>query len=331
MPHANVMLALVLDSFGAPMRLQTIERPTPTATQVLVRIVASGVNPLDAKIPDGSAAQAKVQLPAILGMDMAGVVESVGRAVTRFKPGDEVFGMTGGVGAAPGTLAQFAAVDADLLALKPPRLSMREAAVLPMAFITAWEGLLDRAGLSVGQKLLVTGGAGGVGQFAVQIGCALGARVVATDAAHRLGAITELGANAVDHATTTMADSVAEHTGGQGFDVIYDTVGGNTLDEAFSAVRPYGHVVSCTGWGAHKLAPLSLRSASYSGVFTLLPLLSGQGRHRHGEILAEAARLAQAGQLRPRLDPRRFTLDSVAQAHALMGGQASGKVVIDVS
>ena len=129
-----------------------------------------------------------------------------------------------------------------------------------------------------------------------------------------------------------MADYVQQYTGGEGYDVVYDTVGGATLDASFAAARLYGgHVVSCLGWGTHALAPLSFRAATYSGVFTLLPLLSGKGRANHGAILREAAKLVEAGSVRVRLDPARYALQDVNAAHAaLSGGAARGKVVIDV-
>jgi NADPH:quinone reductase len=139
---SSTMQALVLELHNAPFTLKEVTRPTAHAGQVLVRIKASGVNPLDTKIRTGNAPHARVTLPAILGMDLSGIVEAVGPEVTVFKPGDEVYGMTGGVGGLPGSLATFAAVDADLLAIKPANLSMREAAALPLVFITAWEGSL---------------------------------------------------------------------------------------------------------------------------------------------------------------------------------------------
>jgi NADPH:quinone reductase len=161
---------------------QTVELTCPIlgANQVLVRIAASGVNPLDTKIRAGKAAHAKQPLPAVLGVDMAGVVEEVGPGVTTFKPGDEVYGMVGGVGGLQGTLAEFIAADADLVARKPANLTMREAAALPLSIITAWEGLVDRANVTAGQNVLIHAGAGGVGHVAVQIARALGAEVFAT-------------------------------------------------------------------------------------------------------------------------------------------------------
>lgn len=137
------MRALTLTAYGSPLLPGPVVRPEPAEGQVLVRIKASGVNPLDLKIAKGQAAHARHPLPAILGIDVAGIVESVGAGVTNFKPGDEVYGMTGGVGGLQGSLAEFVAADARLLAPKPKNLDMREAAALPLIFITAWEGLVD--------------------------------------------------------------------------------------------------------------------------------------------------------------------------------------------
>ncbi|MGC4816087.1 zinc-binding dehydrogenase [Micromonospora sp. DT63] len=243
-----------------------------------------------------------------------------------------MYGLTGGVGDVQGSLAEYAAVDARLLARTAESLSLREAAALPLAVVTSWEALVHRAQVGAGQRVLVHGGAGGVGQVAIQIARARGAEVFATGSARNLETIARLGATPIDYNATEVEDYVAAHTGGDGFDVVFDTVGGATLDRSFTAVRTYtGRVVSALGWGTHSLAPLSFRGASYSGVFTLLPLLTGQGRDAHGEILREASALADAGALRPLVDPRRFTLDTVADAHAVVeAGTSTGKIVIDV-
>lgn len=327
------MRAAVLDAAGQPFRITELARPTPAQGQVLVRIHASGVNPLDTKIRAGQAAHAQQPLPSVLGMDLAGVVEAVGAGVTRFQRGDEVYGMAGGIGGLQGTLADYAAVDADLLALKPHNLSMREAAAIPLVFITAWEGLVDRAKTQSGQTVLVHGGAGGVGHMAVQLARSLGAKVYATGAPSQAETIRRLGGTPIDYTAASVDDYVAQHTAGEGFDVVYDTVGGAVLDASFVAARRYGgHVVSCLGWGTHALAPLSFRAATYSGVFTLLPMITGRGRAHHGEILEAAARLVEAGQLVPLMDARRFTLKEATSAHeAVEAGSAQGRVVVDIA
>ncbi|WP_114241857.1 zinc-dependent alcohol dehydrogenase family protein [Dyella sp. C9] len=326
------MQAAVLENYGAPFRLTSIARPTPQQGQVLVKIMASGINPLDLKIRAGAAAHARHPLPAILGIDLAGVVAAVGPGVTDFRVGDEVYGMTGGVGGVQGSLAEYASVDANLLALKPSHFSMREAASLPLAFITAWEGLVDRAGVNESHTVLVQGGAGGVGSIAIQIARAFGAKVYATGAAVRTETIRQLGAIPIDHERMTVEDYVVEHTAGRGFNVVFDTAGGASLDASFNAVARFGHVVSALGWGTHALAPLSFRAATYSGVFTLLPLLTGEGRAHHGEIMREATRLAEAGKIKPLLDPREFTLDTVGEAYTLIEQrQTQGKVVVRIN
>ena len=330
MPSENTMQAAVLDSHNAPFRIARVARPQPGPGEVLVRIRAATVSPLDTKIRAGKAAHARQPLPAILGLDLAGVVEAVGAGVTAFRPGDEVFGMTGGVGGLQGGQAEYAAVDASLLAPKPANLSMREAASLPLNFITAWEGLVDRAAVHSGQKVLVHGGAGGVGHIAVQLARAFGAEVFATGSAANQALIERLGATAIDYRAHPVEDHVARHTGGRGFDIVYDTVGGATLDASFNAVARFGHVVSALGWGAHALAPLSFRAATYSGVFTLLPLLTREGRAHHGDILREATRLIEAGKLVPRVDPRHFTLANVDDAYSAVESNAAGKIVMDI-
>ncbi len=330
MTTPSTMRAAILETHGAPLRITTISTPAIGPGEVLVRVRASGINPLDTKIHAGAAPHARHPLPAILGLDLAGVVERTGRDVTRFKPGDEVYGMTGGVGGVPGSLAEFAAVDADLLAIKPANIAMREAAALPLIFITAWEGLIDRAGLTSERHVLIHGGAGGIGHVAIQIARAIGADVFATGSESQRATIESFGAVFIDR-ERTVEDYVAEHAGGRGFDVVYDTVGGAVLDASFAAVRRFGHVVSALGWGTHALAPLSFRAATYSGVFTLLPLLSGEGRAHHGEIMAEATRLVEAGKLLPLLDPRHVALDTVGDAYALIRDRAGkGKLVVDV-
>jgi NADPH:quinone reductase-like Zn-dependent oxidoreductase len=237
----NLMEAAVLETPGGAFRVAPVARPTAEAGQVLVRIKASGVNPLDTKIRAGQAAHARQPLPAILGIDLAGIVEAIGAGVTGFRRGDEVYGMTGGVGGLQGSLAEFAAADARLLARKPANLGWREAASLPLIFITAWEGLVDRAGVHAGQKVLVQGGAGGVGHIAVQLALALGAEVFAVASDANKDFLSQLGATPIDYQEITIEQYVARHSGGRGFDIVYDNVGGATLDASFQAVRRFGH------------------------------------------------------------------------------------------
>lgn len=324
------MKAYVVERVNGEFRQVEMATPQPSYGQVLVKICASGINPLDTKIRAGEGGHARQPLPAVLGLDMAGVVEAVGAGVTAFSAGDEVFGMVGGVGGLQGTLAEFVAADAALLAHKPKALTMRQAAALPLATITAWEGLIDRANTHAGQTVLIHAGAGGVGYAAVQIALAFGAKVFATVSDGKRSIVEELGAVAISrHAS--VADYVAEYTGNEGFDVVYDTLGGPVLDASFAATKRYtGHVVSCLGWGSHSLAPLSFRGATYSGVFTLFPMLSGVGRDHHGQILKEASKLAEQNQLKPLLARERFGPDEIADAYEMVAHGSNGKVVIEL-
>jgi NADPH:quinone reductase-like Zn-dependent oxidoreductase len=324
--------AWFVETPGGAFEAKEVPRLVPGARQALVRISAAGINPLDTKIRAGAAAHARQPLPAVLGVDMAGTIEEVGQAVASFVPRDEVYGMVGGVGGWQGTLAEFVTVDTDLLARKPKNLSMREAAAMPLSVITAWEGLVDRANVHEGQTVLVHAGAGGVGHIAIQIARAFGATVFTTVSPEKQKIVEGLGACAINYRSTPIEEYVNTSTGGKGFDVVYDTVGGATLDASFVSVKRYtGHVLSSLGWGTHALAPLSFRGATYSGVFTLLPLITGEGRAHHGEILTRAAALAEAGKLKPILSEERFSVATLESALARVAAGSLGKVVVEIA
>ncbi|MDP9077055.1 MAG: zinc-dependent alcohol dehydrogenase family protein [Bacteroidota bacterium] len=326
------MKALVLENYGSPFVIKEIDRPATNDGEVLVQIKAASVNPLDTKIKSGNAGHAKTQLPAILGIDMAGVVVEVGKDVKNFKAGDEVYGMTGGIAGVQGSLAEYAAVDADLLAIKPKNLTMAESAAIPLGFITAWEGLVDRANVGEGKSVLIHGGSGGVGHLAVQLAIAKGADVFTTDSPAKKELVEAFGATSIDYTTEAVEDYVIKHTDGEGFDIVFDTVGGSVLDASFKAAKTYhGHVVSILGWGTHSIAPLSFRAATYSGVFTLLPLITGKHRLHHGEIMSEATAIIEAGQLRPIIDPTYYSFENIENAYqAVETGKAKGKVIVNI-
>ena len=324
------MKTYIVENVGGPFHAVQVPRPQPASGQVLVAIRASAVNPLDTKIRAGEGGHAKQPLPAVLGVDMAGVVIAVGDNVTSFREGDEVFGMVGGVGGLQGTLAEFIVADAALLARKPKSLSMRQAAAMPLVTITAWEGLVDRACVHAGQTVLVHAGVGGVGYAAVQIALAKGAKVFTTVSEDNRSIVEKLGAVAIDRYEPP-SEYLARHTADKGFDIVYDTLGGPVLDASFGAVKRHtGHVVSCLGWGSHSLAPLSFRGATYSGVFTLLPLLTGFGRAHNGQILQQAAELADSGRLGPLLSERHFGPEDIGVAYEAVAKGSRGKVVVEL-
>jgi NADPH:quinone reductase len=325
------MRALILDTYqNGRFREADIESPLPARGELRIRVYASGVNPLDYKIRKGQAPFAAPTLPAVLGTDVAGVVTEVGAGVKGFSVGDEVYGLPGGVRGLQGSLAEFMTVDAALMAKKPTNLTMREAATLPLVALTAWEGLVDRANVQPGQTVLVQGGAGGVGHLIVQLAKALGAEVYATASTRDQALVSQLGATPIDYTKMTVEQYVQKYTDGKGFDIVYDTVGGATLEASLGATRHYGRVVSCAAYDTHNLAISSFRSADISGVFVLLPMLSGERRAHHGEILRAVTKLVEAGKIRTFVDPRRFTLDTAMEAHDAVEGGANIKVVIDV-
>ncbi|NOW95920.1 zinc-dependent alcohol dehydrogenase family protein [Mucilaginibacter sp. SG564] len=326
------MKALILNNYGAGLDLQELDKPVAAKGEVLIKIKSSGLNPLDIKIMAGQAGHAQTKLPAVLGIDVSGIVEAVGEGVTRFKAGDEVYGMIGGIAGNQGSLAEYVAADENFLALKPKNLSFHDAAAVPLIFITACEAIVDRANIHEGQKILIHGGAGGVGHIAAQIAKAKGAEVYATVRKHHFEQIKGYGAIPIEYTESDPESYVDEYTGGQGFDIILDNVGGKTLDDSFKAVKRYtGHVVSILGWGTHSLAPLSFRGATYSGVFTLYPLISGIGRAHQGEIMRQATALIEAGKIKPVVSKSVYQLESAMEAYQeVEAGAKNGKVVVDL-
>lgn len=329
------MKALVLTQFGAPdhFELRDVPEPTPGPGQVLIRVHAAGVNPVDYKLRRGGSPIAP-ELPAILGMDVAGTVEEVGEGVTGFRPGDAVYGCAGGLLDLPGSMAERMTADARLLAPKPEQLSFREAAALPLVSITAWEGLIDRVRALDGRRVLVYGGTGGVGHLALQLAKAQGAWVAATASSETKAKIArDLGADAtIDYRRENPEDFVERLTDGAGFEVVYDAVGGDNLDRAFEAAGLNAEVVSIVTRQSYDLGPAMGKGLTLHIVFMLLPMIHDVGRAHHGEILRGINELVAAGKLRPLLDERRFTLAEGADAHRhLETGAAVGKVVIEVA
>jgi len=327
------MRALVIERHGGPevFEERELDKPEARAGHVLIRVEATSVNPVDYKIRDGSV-PAGPEFPAILHGDVAGVVEEVGEGVTGFSTGDEVYGCAGGFAGLPGgALAEYMLADADLLAHKPESLTMREAAALPLVAITAWEALVDRAGVGPGQNVLVHGAAGGVGHVGVQISRSAGATVSATGSSEeKLGIARELGADAaINYRERSVAEYVEEHAGGAGFDVVFDTVGGENLTRSFEAARSNGQVLSISTRDSYDLSPLHAKGLSLHVVFMLLPLVENRDRAHHGRILARLARLVDSGRVRPLLDETRFGLFEAADAHRrLESGEAIGKVTL---
>jgi NADPH2:quinone reductase len=327
------MRTLILKAYGGPENffLTTTETPRIEPGKLLIRVAATSVNQIDIKIRRGL--PIGPTLPAVLGADVAGTVEEVGTGVTGFAIGDEVYGCAGGVKGQGGALAEYMLADARLIAHKPKSLSMREAAALPLVAITAVDAL-ERSRVIEADHILIHGGVGGVGHIAVQLARARGARVATTIASDEAAELARsLGADeTINFHEETVEAYTARLTAGAGFDVIFDTVGGENLPKSFAALASEGRIATTNSRTTQDLGPLHAKAASLHVVFMLLPMLNGAGRERHGRILRDITELADAGKLRPLLDAKRFTLETAADAHRrLESGEAHGKVVIDIA
>jgi NADPH2:quinone reductase len=329
------MKAMIIRKAGDPsvFELADIPKPQPAAGEVLVKIAASSVNTVDTMIREmGKELPFSPDFPAVLGMDFAGTVEAVGDGVSDYNVGDEVYGCAGGLGALQGSLAEYMTADIRLIAPKPPSLTMHEAAALPLVGITAYEGL-QRAGISKGQRVLVHGGSGGVGHVAVQLANYFGAEVFSTGGGDaQLDLITSLGATAINYKTEAVADYTSTYTAGQGFDIVFDSVGGENLLNSFEAAALNAQVVSTVSLLELDLSPVHFKGLSLHVVFMLIPMIHNWGRSAHHNILKQLSEIVEAGGLRPVLDTQRYTLEDAAAAHArLSSGEGMGKIVVQAS
>ncbi len=329
------MRAMLMTAVGGPEVLQLVELPEPEITaehDVRVRLQAAGINPVDYKLRSGGTIGGA--LPAILGWDGAGVVESVGAAVTRLHTGDEVYFCDGGFGPTPGTYVEYKVLDERYVALKPRRLSFVEAAAAPLVTITAWEALLERARVAEDQFVLVQAGAGGVGHMSVQIARLAGARVASTvKAGAKAELASSLGAElCIDYQREDVGERLRAWTGAYGADVVHDTVGGKTFTACFSLVRPYGDLVSNveSRWEAQATKLMHDRNLRVSFTWMPAPSVFGWAEHRERQrrILEQAAAQFEAGELRIAVGAT-FPLEQAAQAHrALEAGEILGKAVL---
>ncbi len=318
------MKAQILNAFGSPeaFRLVDVPKPVPQAGQVLVRVHATSVNPLDYQVRRGDYPDL-VPLPAITGHDVSGVVEAVGPGVTGFSPGDEVW-YTPQIFEGPGSYAEYHVADERIVGRKPSTLSHLEAASLTLVGGTAWEALVVRAALRVGERILIHGGAGGVGHVAIQLAKAMGAKVFTTVREANFEFARSLGAEVViDYAQEDYAGAILRETGGQGVDVVFDTIGGDTLARSPDILAQLGRVVSIVDIALpQNLLQAWGKNASYHFVFT---------RQNRGK-LDELSALIERGQLRPHLGAV-YSLADIPLAHALLetpNNGLRGKIAIAV-
>jgi NADPH:quinone reductase len=329
------MKAIEMRKIGGPDVLQLVDRPVPelgAATDVLVRVKAAGVNPVDTKVrtrgvfvPDG--------LPAILGCDGAGVVEAVGNRVSRYKPGDEVWYCHGGLGGPRGNYAEYALVDESIAQPKPLSLDFAHAAAAPLVLVTAWEALFDRANLNQEQTVLVHAGAGGVGHVAIQLARIAGARVCATvsgpekaDFVHALGA-----EYAINYKDEDLVEAVMDWTEGKGVDLALDTVGPEVFAQTIPAMAHYGELITILQPGPDlDWTEARTRNLRIGFELMLTPMLRDlpSARERQCEILRRCADWIDREELRIEV-AETFPLEQAADAHRrIEEGHTTGKLVL---
>ncbi|AKG24448.1 zinc-dependent alcohol dehydrogenase family protein [Calothrix sp. 336/3] len=329
------MQAVFMTAPGSPevLQIQEVSQPLPPEnTQILVKVKAAGVNPIDTKLRQRGTFYPD-RMTAILGCDGAGIVEAVGADVSQFRSGDNVYFCHGGLGAVPGNYGEYAIVEERYVAHKPVSISFAEAAAAPLVLITAWESLYERGRLAPGDKVLIHAGAGGVGHVAIQLAKIKGAAVATTvSSPEKAEFVQTLGADlAILYKQVDFVSEVLAWTGGEGVDLAFDTVGGETLQQTFPAVRVYGDIVTIlepaasTSWKVARN-----RNLRISLELMLTPMLQGltEAQQHHGEILTESARLIDGGKLKIHV-AHQFPLKEAAKAHQLLeSGGITGKIVL---
>ncbi len=300
--------------------------------QVLVRIKAIGINPIDYKIraaPD----RFPLTFPVIPGCDGAGIVEAVGRQVSHCKPGDNVYFSQPGFNRRQGTYAEYALVDEQLVAMKPASLTFEQAAAVPLVAITAWEALHDRARISRGQTVLIHAGAGGVGHIAIQLAKHAGATVATTVSNdEKADFVKRLGADKIiNYSTQNVEDEILQWTHGQGVDIVFDTVGGSTLQQCFRCVKYYGDVVTILQPSADfNWSDARLRNVRFGFELMLTPVLLelDHAKSHQADILRQCATLFDDNRLSIQV-ARVFELAEAATAQQYLDqNHPLGKLVL---
>ena len=330
------MKALTFKRYGKSPEIGFSELPRPTLKddELLVQVHAAGVNPIDNMIPTGLfKAVVKVQFPATLGSDLAGVVVEVGRRVTRFKPGDAVFASSFELGS--GSLAEFAVVPERAAALKPANLDFVQAASVPMVGLTSWQALKERMRLQAGQKVFIPAGSGGIGSFAIQLAKILGARVGTSTSTGNVEWVRSLGADEVVDYKQQHFEQVLRD-----YDAVLGTIRGDDLEKAVGILKPGGTMVSLVG----PLDPGFARARGLNALFgfvfglmsrTIRRLAKRRGvsygflfARADGEQLAQIGELLRSERIRPVID-KVFPFEQAKEAlDYLAQGRAKGKVVV---
>jgi NADPH:quinone reductase-like Zn-dependent oxidoreductase len=310
----DTMKAIRIHEYGGPevLKYEDAPRPNPAAGEVLVRVHATSVNPVDMAIRNGFFKERmKFKMPFVPGWDVSGVVEAVGPGVTHLKPGDEVYGRTDL--ARDGAYAEYMAARESEIALKPKSLDHTHAAAIPLTALTAWQALFDAGKLSAGQTVLIHGAAGGVGHFAVQFAKVKGARVIGTASKKNHEFLHSLGADEViDYNTTKFEDVVHD------VDVVLDTITGETQDRSWQVIKNGGIYVSV-------LQPPNQEKAAAHGVRSAHTFVQA-----NVEQLNEIARLVDSGKVKPHIEKVFPLKEAAAAQQAVATHHTRGKIVIAV-
>lgn len=314
------MKAIVLGRFGRPdvLTLKEVDKPKPSSDEVLIKVKAIGINPVDTKVRAGINRISKmIELPAIIGWDVSGIVESCGPDATGFQPGDEVFGCIGFPGSGGG-YAEYAVTDPNLLAMKPAAVSFEEAAALPIAGLTAYQSIHEQLKLEKGQSILIQAASGGVGHLAVQFAKIAGAEVFGTASAINVHFLEALGIDRViDYKTQKFEELLHD------LDAVQDAFGGNILYRSISCIRPGGRIVCLPS--STKDDPVALKLAEKNAIRLTWPLMRADKNQ-----LQEIIDMVDSGSLQVHLD-KVFSFDEMRQAHeAIASHHTVGKIVVKV-
>jgi NADPH2:quinone reductase len=315
------MKSMVIKQFGDSNVFEEMTLPIPAVTSghVLIKVKATSVNPLDYKMRKGLFPDLVKSFPITLHGDVSGIIEKVGEGVKDFSIGDEVYGCVGGLLEMGGGLAEYVLADIKLISRKPKSITFSQAAALPLVALTAWEGLVTCANVQKNNTVLIHGGTGGVGHIAIQL------------AKWLMELTKQLGADiAINYKDSNARSYVPQHTSGIGFDVVFDTVGGENLKESIEAAALFGQVISILAVGNYDLTPAFFKGLSIHTVMQPLPLITGVRREEYGKILAKIAELVDSNIIRPLIAEQQFTVNQVGAAHDyLESGKAVGKVVLE--
>ena len=306
------MKAAVIREYGAAIEISDVPQPALLADSVLIEVHAASVNPVDGIVQAGYLKEMMpITFPFTMGFDVSGVVVEVGDQVSKFEIGDEVFSRPNGMQA--GTIAEYAVIKEEELAIKPSNISHQEAASIPLVGLTAWQAMVTKGNLQKGQKILIHAGSGGVGTLAIQMAKHLGAEVATTTSANNFELVKNLGADVViDYTTQEFEEELSD------YDLVLDMMGGETLEKSFKVLKKGGFLVSIKGEDTQGLAK---QYGAHFEAFFMWP---------SGEMLSQLAQLISDGVLKPVID-RTYPIDQTQEAYDyIQTGRAKGKVVIQV-